>query len=57
MLDTVLDEAGQEPVNGEALARRTKEALNRDEEEAILSQYDLGYGYLGNGLTVWNRLE
>ena len=19
--------------------------------------YDLGYGYLGNGLTVWNRLE
>ncbi|WP_331477036.1 helicase-related protein [Blautia sp.] len=57
MLDTVLNEAGQEPVNGEALARRTKEALHRDEEEAILSQYDLGYGYLGNGLTVWNRLE
>ena len=20
-------------------------------------QYDLGFGYLGNGLTVWNRLE
>ncbi len=57
MLDTVLEEAGQEPVNGEALARRTEEALHQDEEEAILSRYDLGYGYLGNGLTVWNRLE
>ena len=57
MLDTVLEEAKQEPVNGEVLARRTEEALHRDEKEAILSQYDLGYGYLGNGLTVWNRLE
>ncbi len=28
-----------------------------DGQEAILSQYDLGYGYMGNGLTVWNRLE
>ena len=20
-------------------------------------EYDLGFGYLGNGITVWNRLE
>lgn len=36
---------------------QAEEFLRRDEEEAILSQYDLGYGFLGNGLTVWNRLE
>ena len=25
--------------------------------EGASSNYDLGYGFLGNGLTVWNRLE
>lgn len=57
MLDTVLEETGPEEADGEALARRVEETLRRDETEAILSQYDFGYGYLGNGLTVWNRLE
>ncbi len=28
-----------------------------DQEEQPEKQYELGYGYLGNGLTVWNRLE
>uniref|UniRef100_UPI00321FC51D N-6 DNA methylase n=1 Tax=uncultured Alistipes sp. TaxID=538949 RepID=UPI00321FC51D len=27
------------------------------EPENPAAQYDLGYGHLGNGLTVWNRLE
>jgi N12 class adenine-specific DNA methylase len=27
------------------------------QEEDILSRYDIGYGFMGNGLTVWNRLE
>ena len=57
MLDTVLEETGPEEADGEALARRVEETLRQEETEAILSQYDLGYGYLGNGLTVWNRLE
>ena len=26
-------------------------------QKTILSQYDIGYGFMGNGLTVWNRLE
>ena len=26
-------------------------------EDQPEQQYDLGYGYMGNGLTVWNRLE
>ena len=29
----------------------------KEQEEAVLSHYDIGYGFLGNGLTVWNRLE
>lgn len=29
----------------------------REQEESILSHYDIGYGFMGNGLTVWNRLE
>ena len=29
----------------------------QSESDAPGKQYDLGYGYLGNGLTVWNRLE
>lgn len=36
---------------------QAEEPLRRDEEESILSRYELGYGHLGNGLTVWNRLE
>lgn len=34
------------------------EIANAIQEEAAPSKaYDLGYGHLGNGLTVWNRLE
>ena len=29
----------------------------KEQEEALLSHYDIGYGFMGNGLTVWNRLE
>ena len=29
----------------------------KEQEEAVLAHYDIGYGFLGNGLTVWNRLE
>ena len=29
----------------------------RDEKKKAATRYDLGYGHLGNGLTVWNRLE
>ena len=29
----------------------------QSEADAPGKQYELGYGYLGNGLTVWNRLE
>ena len=28
-----------------------------DEEKEAAQRYDLGYGHMGNGLTVWNRLE
>ncbi len=27
------------------------------EEKEAAARYDLGYGHMGNGLTVWNRLE
>ena len=27
------------------------------EEKGAAARYDLGYGHMGNGLTVWNRLE
>lgn len=31
--------------------------LDAQQEETPEKEYDLGFGYLGNGLTVWNRLE
>ena len=31
--------------------------LDAQQEETPEKEYDLGLGYLGNGLTVWNRLE
>ena len=34
-----------------------KEQLAKRQQEAELSRYDLGYGAMGNGLTVWNRKE
>ena len=33
------------------------EAAANTEPENPAARYDLGYGHLGNGLTVWNRLE
>ena len=57
LLDVTMAELGRDATNADALVRQVEETLRRDEEEAILSQYDLGYGHLGNGLTVWNRLE
>ena len=57
LLDTAAAEFGREDTDADALVQQVEETLRRDEEETILSQYDLGYGHLGNGLTVWNRLE
>ena len=39
------------------LTPEQKEQLARRQQEAELSKYDLGYGAMGNGLTVWNRKE
>lgn len=33
------------------------EAAANTEPENPAARYDLGYGHMGNGLTVWNRLE
>jgi len=33
------------------------EAAANEEPESPAARYDLGYGHMGNGLTVWNRLE
>ena len=57
LLDISMAELGRDATNADAIVRQVEETLRRDEEETILSQYDLGYGHLGNGLTVWNRLE
>ncbi len=57
MFEAAREELGQEAASGEALASKVEETLQRDEAETILSQYDIGYGFMGNGLTVWNRLE
>ena len=39
------------------LTSEQKEQLAKRQQEAELSKYDLGYGAMGNGLTVWNRKE
>lgn len=57
LLDVAMTELDREAVDAAAIVRQVEETLRRDEEEAILSQYDLGYGHMGNGLTVWNRQE
>lgn len=57
MLDDAMAELDGEADNADAIVHQVEETLYRDEEETILSQYDLGYGHMGNGLTVWNRLE
>ena len=41
----------------ERVANKVEEEIQREADKDVLSRYDLGYGYLGNGLTVWNRLE
>ena len=62
--ETVPENSEQEPdgqeteePNAEGQMQEKRETLRQDEEETIRSRYDLGYGYMGNGLTVWNRLE
>lgn len=57
LIDQTIDGIDKEDATPAAVAGQVEETLRRDEEEAILSQYDLGYGHMGNGLTVWNRLE
>ena len=49
------EEAGQ-PDTAENKAGSDLEQI-KEQEEALLSRYDIGYGFMGNGLTVWNRLE
>ena len=39
------------------LAQADEIASANTEEHAPSKVYDLGYGHLGNGVTVWNRLE
>ena len=39
------------------LTPEQKEQLAKRQQEAEISRYDLGYGAMGNGLTVWNRKE
>ncbi len=39
------------------LTPEQREQLAKRKAEAELSRYDLGYGTMGNGLTVWNRKE
>ena len=39
------------------IADAAEEILLEDEQEIIQNSYDLGYGHMGNGLTVWNQLE
>ena len=38
------------------LEREKQQRIAAEEKEAA-QRYDLGYGHMGNGLTVWNRLE
>ena len=57
LLDFAMAELDREAVDADAIVRHVEETLRRDEEETVLSQYDIGYGHMGNGLTVWNRLE
>lgn len=51
-----LEQLGDEPT-AEEIADMVESIMLDDEQEIALSQYDLGYGHMGNGLTVWNALE
>lgn len=51
-----LDEWEKKQVEKE-LAQADEIASANTEEHAPSKAYDLGYGHLGNGVTVWNRLE
>ena len=46
-----------QPAAADAPAEPAPAAGETQREEPPAVQYDLGYGYMGNGLTVWNRLE
>ena len=52
MKDAVMS-AGREAVLPDRLVKAAEAYLEREIEK----KYNLGYGYFGNGLTVWNNLE
>lgn len=54
--EPLVAEEAAAPVSSDSKTEQ-REPQGRGEEESILSRYELGYGYFGNGLTVWNRLE
>jgi len=48
----------EEPMQTEpAAAEAAVSPVQPKEPEELIARYDLGYGHMGNGLTVWNRLE
>ena len=54
MFGLTSEESAQDaPVASEAAAA----SVQPQEPEKLAARYDLGYGHMGNGLTVWNRLE
>ncbi len=47
----------QNPKNNHLLQVMESEPQEQKNNAPETQKYDIGYGYLGNGLTVWNRLE
>lgn len=54
---SLLVHAANLPLLEAAAEHSQPEAALAEPEAKPEKQYDLGYGHLGNGLTVWNRLE
>ncbi|MCM1234431.1 MAG: DEAD/DEAH box helicase family protein, partial [Ruminococcus flavefaciens] len=52
-------EPAKEETKGQTGERIGEQAQGQagEQKDSAFSRYDLGYGFLGNGLTVWNRLE
>ncbi|MBR0312319.1 MAG: hypothetical protein IJQ98_08010, partial [Oscillospiraceae bacterium] len=53
MMESAIVKAGREAVFPDRLVKAAEAYLEREIEK----KYSLGYGYFGNGLTVWNSLE
>lgn len=47
----------ENPMNDHLLREVAEEDKAEEAPKAETKKYELGYGYMGNGLTVWNRLE